>query len=228
MRNKRNYYRILQVQADAPFEIIRTSYRTLMRELKQHPDLGGDNWTASIINEAFEILSDSVRRAEYDRELLSEYTIKAVPNGNSKKKPLYGISCPVCNAVHARHAHNEMDCSVSGSFKATWNASPFSSCRRSVNRIKTNGKLTFCVSRSLIGRGARVLDISPNGIRFKCSKDLRTNETILLRSSVLRAEARVISSKKNLLNGTTCYYIGAQFTNVTFNSARGSFYSGWA
>lgn len=34
MMNRRNYYRILQVQPDAPPEIIRASYRTLMKELK--------------------------------------------------------------------------------------------------------------------------------------------------------------------------------------------------
>jgi predicted transcriptional regulator len=35
MKNRRNYYRILQVQPDAPVEIIRASYRTMMRELKR-------------------------------------------------------------------------------------------------------------------------------------------------------------------------------------------------
>ena len=30
MQNRRNYYRILHVQQDAPVEIIKTSYRTLM------------------------------------------------------------------------------------------------------------------------------------------------------------------------------------------------------
>jgi hypothetical protein len=41
MKNRRNYYRILHVQEDAPEEIIRTSYRTLMQRMRMHPDLGG-------------------------------------------------------------------------------------------------------------------------------------------------------------------------------------------
>ncbi len=79
MDNRRNYYRILQVQPDAPLEIIRASYRALMRTLKQHPDLGGDNWNASIINESYETLSDFRKRAIYDRKFLKEKLFRNSP-----------------------------------------------------------------------------------------------------------------------------------------------------
>jgi DnaJ-class molecular chaperone len=69
LKNKRNYYRILHVQPDAPTEVVRASYRTLMQQLKQHPDLGGEHWNASIINEAYKVLVDSDLRREYDRVL---------------------------------------------------------------------------------------------------------------------------------------------------------------
>src|SRR5689334_9371102 len=69
MQNRRNFYRILHVQPDAPDEIIRTSYRTLMQRLKMHPDLGGDTSAAALINEAFATLRDPARRAAYDRQL---------------------------------------------------------------------------------------------------------------------------------------------------------------
>lgn len=69
MKNKRNYYRILFVQPDAPVEVIRASYRTLMQKLKQHPDLGGEHWNASVINEAHNVLSNKEKRRVYDRML---------------------------------------------------------------------------------------------------------------------------------------------------------------
>jgi len=69
MENRRNYYRILQVQPDAPPEIIRASYRTLMKELGNHPDMGGEHSSAYLLNEAYETLKDSRRRSEYDRKL---------------------------------------------------------------------------------------------------------------------------------------------------------------
>ncbi len=69
MKNKRNYYRILHVQPDAPREIVQSSYRTLMQKLKAHPDLGGEDWNASVINEAYQVLMDTSRREEYDLSL---------------------------------------------------------------------------------------------------------------------------------------------------------------
>ena len=46
VNNRRNHYRMLFVQPDAPFEVIRANYRTLMGKLKLHPDLGGEHWNA--------------------------------------------------------------------------------------------------------------------------------------------------------------------------------------
>jgi hypothetical protein len=66
--NRRNYYRILHVQPDAPAEIIKASYRTLMSKLRMHPDLGGDHDQALLVNEAYAVLGDPERRAAYDRE----------------------------------------------------------------------------------------------------------------------------------------------------------------
>jgi len=72
VKNRWNYYRILQVQPDAALDVIKASYRTLMQKLKFHPDLGGDNWNATVINEAYRVLSNSERRAEYDAEQRSQ------------------------------------------------------------------------------------------------------------------------------------------------------------
>lgn len=72
VKNKRNYYRILYVQPDAPIEVIRASFRTLMQKLKQHPDLGGEHWNASVINEAHTVLTDPDKRRAYDRVLFGE------------------------------------------------------------------------------------------------------------------------------------------------------------
>ena len=69
MKNRRNYYRVLQVQPDAPLEVIKASYRTLMQKLKHHPDLGGDHSNATFLNEAYAVLCDPHKRADYDRKL---------------------------------------------------------------------------------------------------------------------------------------------------------------
>jgi hypothetical protein len=66
---RRNLYRILHVQPEAPLEVIRASYRTLMSTLRSHPDLGGDPHAAARINNAYAVLTDPERRRAYDRSL---------------------------------------------------------------------------------------------------------------------------------------------------------------
>ena len=62
--NRRNYYRLLHVQADAPPEVIKASYRALMTV--HHPDVGGNHEVAALLNEAYAVLSSAERRAAYD------------------------------------------------------------------------------------------------------------------------------------------------------------------
>ena len=54
------------MQNDAPPAVIKASYRAIMQKLCAHPDLGGDEWNASLINEARDVLLNPERRAAYD------------------------------------------------------------------------------------------------------------------------------------------------------------------
>lgn len=62
-----DHYRLLQVRRDASAEVIAAAYRRLMKDA--HPDTGGDAEQAKRLNLAYEVLSDPVRRAAYDRTL---------------------------------------------------------------------------------------------------------------------------------------------------------------
>jgi curved DNA-binding protein CbpA len=79
---RRNHYRTLNVQPDASLEIIKNNYRTLLQKLRMHPDLGGKNWNAVIINEAYNILRNPKKRAEYDKQLLQCHDLKSLSRGN--------------------------------------------------------------------------------------------------------------------------------------------------
>ena len=69
MQNFRNYYDILGVGRDAEPDEIKRSYRRLARTY--HPDMNPGNREAEDkfkdINEAYEVLSDEERRAQYDK-----------------------------------------------------------------------------------------------------------------------------------------------------------------
>ncbi len=62
-----DYYEILQVHPRASQEMVKKAYRTLMGEMGGHPDLGGDEERAKLMNEAYTILADPDLRRAYDR-----------------------------------------------------------------------------------------------------------------------------------------------------------------
>jgi curved DNA-binding protein len=71
----KDYYDILQVTPNAEQEVIEAAYRRLAR--KYHPDVNRDPATAARmreLNEAYEVLGDPRRRAEYDAELERAWT----------------------------------------------------------------------------------------------------------------------------------------------------------
>lgn len=59
-----NYYSILGVNKDASQAEIKQAYRRLA--MMHHPDRGGDSSKLSIVNEAYEVLGNESKRAEYD------------------------------------------------------------------------------------------------------------------------------------------------------------------
>lgn len=81
----RTHYANLQVAENASPEVIRGAYRYLSQ--RWHPDKNPDNWAEAeritkIINEAYAVLSDPVRRQEHDlwikteRERVAQVTAK--------------------------------------------------------------------------------------------------------------------------------------------------------
>ncbi len=86
MAERRNYYRILNVQPDAPLSQIKSNYRTLLQKLRLHPDLGGQEEQAAIINEAYNILRHPEKRAVYDAELLKQHDIKSLSQGHLQQQ----------------------------------------------------------------------------------------------------------------------------------------------
>lgn len=70
------YYEILEVAQDAGFDEIKSNYRKLA--MKYHPDRNPDNKKAEEkfkqVSEAYEILSDTNKRTDYDKKLSGKNT----------------------------------------------------------------------------------------------------------------------------------------------------------
>src|SRR5688572_28625127 len=71
MASRRSIYDVLNVSPDAETVVIEAAYRALMK--KYHPDQAAaagatESAGAAEINQAFAVLRDAERRAEYDRK----------------------------------------------------------------------------------------------------------------------------------------------------------------
>lgn len=243
MKNNRNYYRILHVQPDAPQAIIKSSYHTLMHRLKQHPDLGGDHGNAALINEAYRVISDPRKRAEYDRTLLQSDATSAL-NGHRAKVPVTPVpprkqgrehhameqySCTFCGTAH-RYGKNPNQDALCGEC-----ASPLKfieklqfekSCRRMVDRIAKQMHIVFYTAwPQKNGYAGVVQDISPMGMQFVTEKSPKAGMHIKVECETCAAVARVTNYEKRSAMSGMAWVVGVEFVTILFRQTRGSFVS---
>lgn len=81
MIERRNFYRILHIQPDAPVAVIKESYRVLMDTHKNLPRSNASDWNINLLDIAFKTLQNPQSRVAYDRELLKRYPIKTLSQG---------------------------------------------------------------------------------------------------------------------------------------------------
>jgi curved DNA-binding protein CbpA len=223
MKNRRNYYRILQVQPDAPTEIIRASYRTLMRELKQHPDLGGSTWDASVLNEAYETLSDPARRAAYDEELFIRYTKQT---GAYTRQPITPVFCPICKRPLSRKARPGELCLTCQTPLQSDEPDAVPQGRvRSIERIKKSDPINYYSTWPGKAEQGRMIDFSPKGMRFICRENLVRETVLKISCSLFEASGTVTNSSEEIQDGKKCYAVGVCFIAVRFADSRGTFLS---
>ena len=246
MKNRRNYYRILHVQPDAPRAIIKASYRTLMQKLKLHPDLGGDEWNASILNEAYATLSNNARRAAYDELVL--HRIKHAPatensrqqtensnkNNTARKSAHYWKDqsvCPFCGTPKpARSDYNSstLECSQCNSpLKTVVTLEISGKSKRKLKRILHDAQISIYTSPGNTTAIAGVIrNLTPEGMQLLTGEKLEDGLVIRIASEVLSATARVCYCTEE--NRPGHYAIGIKFLTLQFHDQLGTFFSGCA
>lgn len=226
MKNRRNYYRILQVQPDAQVDVIRSSFRTLMRDLKQHPDLGGSHWNAAVLNEAYETLNDAKRRADYDRQLYEQYTKRPYRTAQEEKRPLISIFCPFCKRPLAREPKGDEKCLTCQSpLRSPAEEYVARGCRRFFARINKNERISYYVSWPQKAKEGQMADLSPRGMLILCSEYLPAGAVIKISSSLLKATACVTYCQERIAGGKKLHAMGVKFIAVSFQSHGGCFVS---
>jgi hypothetical protein len=231
--NRRNYYRILHVQPDAPAEVIRSSYRTIMQRLRAHPDLGGDNRAATLINEAYAVLTDPARRAAYDATFRPRYQ-RTAPDGTLPPAPRLPeglqtgtfVVCAFCREpyTHGRKVLADTLCAGCGSPLYPASRQRDASRGRALPRLERNHRVVlFTRWPQDQGHPAETRDLSPLGVRLLTAEPLTVGSVVKLDGDICRAVLRVTSSRRDAADGR--YTIGGAFVTVLFPQPRGAFVS---
>ncbi len=83
----KDYYKILGVPEDASQEEIKKQFYKLAH--KYHPDKGGDPEKFKEINEAYQVLGDKKKRAEYDAARKAGFAFQGAPFGTEGQGPSF-------------------------------------------------------------------------------------------------------------------------------------------
>lgn len=245
MQNRRNLYRILHVQPEAPLEIIKASYRSLMTKLKLHPDLGGDHEAAVLINQAYAVLGDPERRRRYDDLLRRQGPPPAGPGARQTRAD----AARAGGKVHAYRQHatsaasNEASpvCLFCGFACALGTPVPqlCSACRaplhppragrgrpqvelfgrRTSPRIARSAELLVYPDWPHAGLRARLRDLSVDGISFACDFAPEVGARLLIASSLLRGVMQVASVRHQQARRT----VHGPLLRVQFARSSGAF-----
>ncbi|MGB5305344.1 MAG: DnaJ domain-containing protein [Gammaproteobacteria bacterium] len=236
MKNRRNYYRILHVQADAPVAVIKASYRTQMQKLKLHPDLGGDDWNAAVLNEAYAILSNTKKRAAYDREWLLDKDPDISPSrarpGTAQEAPAAHnrhdtALCPFCATPKpVKPGYGDAtDCpGCQGPLQVAGRLRLADSSRRALERQAYQASMHYCSAPGTSPQSGILYDLSPLGLQFQCPECLSEGQIIRIVSDTLAAIARVSHSTASPTG--TGYLTGVEFLTLRFQDRCGTFFSG--
>jgi hypothetical protein len=209
MRNeRRNFYRTLHVQPEAPQAVIKAAWRALMAAL--HPDAGGTHEAASQLNAAYETLSDPARRAAYDRTLRRPARAAAAgapgaPPSAASAAPgtdwLNARRCPFCATPFSRLAGAEPVCShcaaplVPAPLAAAERAELVG--RRRAQRIDHRVPAALQLAGQAPAFRAEMCDLSLSGARLRASVGIAPGAIVRLRTASLHAVARVVASRRD-------------------------------
>jgi len=199
-----DYYRILQVQPDAPAPLIHSSYRTLVRRaLSDSP--GGDE--IARLEAAYAVLSDPERRAAYDIERAGGTVAPAGGAG----------SCLFCGAQHGieRMLARDDECSHCASplYPAERHRLEYSG-QRILGRIQLRRPISIWTQwhRDTPIAG-EMRNLSLHGIGLTSSMLFEPNQIVRIDCTELRALARVAHAEQ-ATSGAYPYSAGVEFLTL--------------
>jgi DnaJ domain len=241
-KNRRNYYRILHVQPEAPSAVIKAAYRALMGPLRQHPDLGGEHEAAALINEAYAVLGDAGKRQAYDRTRGkaglqgrgngqgNPGTVPANASASSEQAPdparwMIDRCCPLCRhplaatlGAHARCARCEGPLTPAPQ-PAADGREVFG--RRASSRLARNHPVVLVPGWKAAPLNAVMRDLSLTGVSLRLQVPIAASRAIRIVDPGFDAVALVVSCRRS----ANLYSLHARLLTVRFIRQAGVFIS---
>ena len=217
----KNYYKILQVDPSAEQAIIKSAFRTLMLELKKHPDCGGEHENAQLINEAYEVLKNPISRKEYDKQNYFE-----IRNSGERSNSAYYMRCYFCgtiNRIYFNADQNQLKSISCGKchspfFSQSMDIHEIQKEKRRHTRFKCQFNIQFQIDYGGMWYNGECIDLSSNGMRFISPIHLRMDQIIKIKfknDRKFQAIAKTVRCIKKATN-SQMYYESA----ITYIEAR--------
>ena len=188
--NRRNYYRLLHVQHDAPAEVIKAAYRALMSI--HHPDKGGDAEKAILVNEAYGVLADTQRRSEYDIK-------RSIKPGRGANRDPNARGCPMCALPMPMTVLRESRCQrccapLTPAGKA--NSSAKAGERRKIMRVTKSDWARLMITWNGTAIDVRMRDLSLDGISVYSGALVPVGTTVRFEGAAFDVVAEIVSTRK--------------------------------
>jgi curved DNA-binding protein CbpA len=231
--NQRNYYRILQIQPDAPIAVISASYQTLSKSSPQD---------IALLDEAYQTLSDPRSRQQYDAQFAaSNFSYRSAEKptqastslikgeGNKFSSRLTAESyqtvithyCSFCKTpyIPQTNGYQSENCGECASPLFVLQQENLTSPRRTTMRINFKGKFIFYPFWPSIPYQGLFQDLSPTGIRFLTKRSVDLRDIIKIDAPNLQAVAEITHQRNEGKKNS----VGARFVTVKFEPHCGNF-----
>lgn len=201
---RRNLYRILFLQPEAPAEVVKAAYRALMNTMRAHPDLGGDHEAAVRLNAAYEVLGDAERRRAYDRSLRRPSRTAGAGDAAASGGPASWLATQTC--PHCRHPFTARPATGLRCTRCDSPLVPAPNGERALGEIigRRRGERferDIGVRLRLPGEtgetGARLRDLSLTGLSLICALPIAKGSHLRVIAPNFDAVAEVVASRGN-------------------------------
>jgi curved DNA-binding protein CbpA len=209
-----DYYRILQIQPDAPAPMVHTSYQTLVRRaLRDSP--GGDE--IARLDAAYAVLSDPQRRAAYDLERAGRISAPAGAPG----------TCLFCGEAHSieRELKRDDECGRCASplYPAERHRLEYSG-QRILGRVHVRHPLSIWVKwHQDTAIAGEMRNLSLNGMAFNTPVLFEVNQIVRIDCTDLRALGRIAHAEP-ATSGAHAFSAGLEFVTLRLPEGGGTFY----